>query len=128
MLPRLDGRYAGQPLLVTSNDYENQLFNGEAGVVVQDGDELAFAIRGRAEPIPLVRLSDVRPMHAMTIHRAQGSQFNEVTVLLPYERGDLVSRIHEKGDVLSLEHTAEGTAITAHVHASLAGELAAYAI
>ena len=52
----------------------------------------------------------------------------EVTVLLPYERGDLVSRIHEKGDVLSLEHTAEGTAITAHVHASLAGELAAYAI
>ena len=50
----------------------------------------------------------------------------EVAALLPYDRGDLVSRVHENGEVLSVEHTADGTLLTARVNESLAGELAAY--
>jgi exodeoxyribonuclease V alpha subunit len=94
LLPRLDGRYAGQPLLVTSNDYENGLYNGDTGVVVQDGDELVAAFRrgGDAVVFPLVRLSDVRPLHVMTVHRAQGSQFEETTVLLPPANSPLATR------------------------------------
>ncbi len=94
LVPRLDGRYAGQPLLVTANDYENGLYNGDTGVVLQQGDELVAAFRRGGAPVllPLVRLSDVRPMHAMTIHRAQGSQFDEVTVLLPLARSPLATR------------------------------------
>ncbi|MBA2717150.1 MAG: GTPase HflX, partial [Propionibacteriales bacterium] len=42
-------------------------------------------------------------------------------------RGDLISKIHEHGEVLSLEHTADGTRVSALVHAGLAGELAPYA-
>jgi GTPase len=52
----------------------------------------------------------------------------EVQALLPYERGDLVSRIHEYGEVLDLDHTADGTRVHARVHAGLAGELAPYAV
>lgn len=52
----------------------------------------------------------------------------EVDALLPYERGDLVSRIHEKGEVLHLDHTAEGTRVRARVNPSLAGELDEYAV
>lgn len=91
---RLDGRYAGQSLLVTSNDYENSLYNGDTGVVVNHGDELAAAFRRGGEPVivPLVRLSDIRPMHVMTVHRAQGSQFEEVTVLLPPATSPLATR------------------------------------
>jgi exodeoxyribonuclease V alpha subunit len=94
LLPRLDGRYAGQPLLVTSNDYENGLYNGDTGVVVEQGDELVAAFRRGGEPIvlPLVRLGDVRPLHAMTVHRAQGSQFGEVTVILPPATSPLATR------------------------------------
>ena len=94
LTPRLDGRYAGQPLLVTSNDYENQLFNGDAGVVVQQGEELVAAFRRGGEPtlLPLVRLGEVRPLHVMTVHRAQGSQFDEVTVLLPPATSPLATR------------------------------------
>jgi exodeoxyribonuclease V alpha subunit len=94
LTPRLDGRYAGQPLLVTSNDYENGLYNGDTGVVVNRGDELGAAFRRGGEPVilPLVRLSDVRPMHVMTVHRAQGSQFEEVTVLLPPATSPLATR------------------------------------
>jgi exodeoxyribonuclease V alpha subunit len=94
LLPRLDGRYAGQPLLVTSNDYENGLYNGDTGVVVEQGDELMAAFRRGGMPIvlPLVRLSDVRPLHVLTVHRAQGSQFGEVTVLLPPANSPLATR------------------------------------
>jgi exodeoxyribonuclease V alpha subunit len=87
---RLDGRYAGQPLLVTANDYENQLYNGDTGVIIVRDDELVAAFRRGL--VPLVRLSDVRPMHAMTIHRAQGSQFDDVTVLLPAADSPLATR------------------------------------
>ena len=52
----------------------------------------------------------------------------DVRVLLPYGRGDLVSRIHEEGEVLTEEHVAEGTVVRARVKAALAGELSPYAV
>jgi GTP-binding protein HflX len=50
-----------------------------------------------------------------------------VTALVPYARGDLVSRIHESGEVLSSEHMAEGTLINARVNNDLAAALASFA-
>lgn len=50
----------------------------------------------------------------------------EVRVLLPYERGDLVNRIHTAGELVSVEHTESGSLVTARVHPDLAGELAPY--
>jgi len=52
----------------------------------------------------------------------------DVEVLLPYDRGDLVSQIHENGDILSSEHTGEGTHISARVNRGLAGALEQYAV
>jgi len=52
----------------------------------------------------------------------------DVEVLLPYGRGDLVSKVHDDGTVLVEEHLAEGTRISARVHPSLAGELSGYAV
>ncbi|PRY63672.1 GTP-binding protein HflX [Knoellia remsis] len=50
----------------------------------------------------------------------------DVDVLVPYDRGDLVSRLHEEGEVLASEHVGNGTRVTAKVNADLAAELAAY--
>ena len=50
----------------------------------------------------------------------------EVSVLLPYERGDLLDRIHRGGRLLSAEHTGDGTRVVALVDAGLAAELRAY--
>jgi len=50
----------------------------------------------------------------------------DVDVLLPYERGDLVSRLHDEGEVLGSEHTSDGTRVQARVHPDLAAELTAY--
>jgi len=52
----------------------------------------------------------------------------EVDVLVPYARGDLVSRVHDDGDVLAEAHTGEGTHLRARVTAALAADLAPYAI
>ncbi|MFI5733699.1 GTPase HflX [Kribbella sp. NPDC051587] len=49
-------------------------------------------------------------------------------LLLPYERGDLVSRIHSEGAVEQLEHTGDGTRVTARVHPALADELTPYEV
>jgi GTP-binding protein HflX len=51
-----------------------------------------------------------------------------VEVLLPYDRGDLVSRVHDVGDLLEQEHTPHGTRLRAMVTPPLAAELAAYAV
>jgi GTPase len=52
----------------------------------------------------------------------------EVRVLVPYDRGDLVSRVHSTGEVVAEEHTAAGTLLAARVGADLAGLLSRYAI
>jgi GTPase len=46
--------------------------------------------------------------------------------LLPYERGDLLNRIHVSGEVDSVEHTGDGSLVRGRVHADLAGELQPY--
>lgn len=111
---RTDERYPGEPLLVTTNDYDVGLFNGDTGVVlaaagVEDAPDIldapavrdpggrlrlaAWFTRGsRPYGVPVARLGDVRPVYAMTVHRSQGSQFGRVTVVLPTADSPLATR------------------------------------
>ena len=86
--------YVGRPLLVTKNDVDLGIANGDAGIIVATpaGPRAAFA-RG-LEPLllPPAQLIDVETMHAITIHKAQGSQFEEVTVVLPPLPSALLTR------------------------------------
>jgi exodeoxyribonuclease V alpha subunit len=86
--------YVGRPLLVTANDYQLRLFNGDSGVVVDvDGQpRAAFRRDGVVTTLPTSRLSDVQTVHAMSVHRSQGSQFDRVTVVLPPAESPLLTR------------------------------------
>ncbi|MHA7649878.1 exodeoxyribonuclease V subunit alpha [Mycobacterium sp. ML4] len=90
--------YAGRPVLVTNNDYGLGVYNGDAGVTVVDGSGRQGALRamiaGADELLGFAtsRLPDVETMHAMTIHKSQGSQTTEVTVLMPPEDSRLLTR------------------------------------
>jgi exodeoxyribonuclease V alpha subunit len=85
--------YAGRPVLVTANDYGLGLYNGDTGVtVVRDGVLRAVIAGSKQQEFATSRLSDVDTMHAMTIHKSQGSQADEVTVLLPQEDSRLLMR------------------------------------
>ena len=46
--------------------------------------------------------------------------------MLPYDRGDLVARVHRQGEVLSTAHLPEGTLLHVRVGQGLAAELAPY--
>ncbi|MGH3655781.1 MAG: GTPase HflX [Micromonosporaceae bacterium] len=52
----------------------------------------------------------------------------EIHARVPYQRGDLVARVHDQGEVFWTEHTPDGTALHARVGAALAAELAAYRV
>ncbi|CQD10824.1 exodeoxyribonuclease V, alpha subunit [Mycobacterium europaeum] len=93
-LPVWSQWYAGRPLLVTANDYGLRVYNGDTGVVVARQEGLRAVIAGAAGRLEFAtsRLSDVETMYAMTIHKSQGSQADEVTVLLPPQDSHLLTR------------------------------------
>jgi exodeoxyribonuclease V alpha subunit len=85
--------YAGRPVLVTANDYGLGLYNGDTGATVLRDGTLRAVIAGTERlEFATSRLADVDTMHAMTIHKSQGSQAEAVTVLLPPEDSRLLTR------------------------------------
>ena len=52
----------------------------------------------------------------------------ELDVLVPYSRGDLIARVHERGEVLGTAHTGEGTELRVRVDQGLAAELEPYLV
>jgi exodeoxyribonuclease V alpha subunit len=90
----ISGDYVGRPLLVTANDHELRLFNGDTGVLIAmpEGVAACFERDGELTSIAPSRLADVDSVYAMTIHKSQGSQFEIATVLLPDPTSRLLSR------------------------------------
>lgn len=87
--------FAGRPLLVTGNDYGLGVFNGDTGVVVDKGGgrlRAVFASRGDVLEVRPTRLASVESLYAMTIHKAQGSQFGTVIVVLPETTSRVLTR------------------------------------
>jgi exodeoxyribonuclease V alpha subunit len=87
--------YVGRPLIVTENDHALQLFNGDIGVVVRGRDrpmEAAFERGGEIVTVSPTRLAAVDTVYAMTVHKSQGSQFQEVAFLLPAPDSRILTR------------------------------------
>ncbi len=95
---RLDGAwYVGRPILVTRNDYQLRLFNGDVGVIAEAADDPRRRVAVFAEGDGVRELSPARlPPHetvfAMSVHKSQGSEFDRVAVLLPMLPSPIVSR------------------------------------
>ncbi|HHC07748.1 MAG TPA: exodeoxyribonuclease V subunit alpha, partial [Actinobacteria bacterium] len=85
--------YPGRPVMITRNDYALDLYNGDLGVCIDtdDGPRVVFD-RETPRLVPPSHLGDHVTVHATTIHKAQGSQFDEVVVVLPDERSRLLTR------------------------------------
>ena len=87
--------YIGRPLLVTANDYSLRLYNGDTGVVVAGTEGrpvAAFERDGEVVEVSPSRLASVDTVYAMTVHKAQGSQFDTVAVLLPGPDSRILTR------------------------------------
>ena len=87
--------YIGRPLLVTANDHVLRLYNGDTGVIVRSpihGVVAAFPHAGTIVELSPRRISDIDTVHAMTIHKSQGSQFETVAVVLPEPDSPILTR------------------------------------
>ncbi len=86
--------YAGRPVMVTQNDAPRRLFNGDIGVVIdRDGAlEVVLPEGDGVRSVPRVHLGRVETVHALTIHKSQGSEFDRVVVVLPSADSLLATR------------------------------------
>ena len=88
--------YPGRPVMVLRNEYVLKLFNGDVGIVLPDanGDLMVhFAdAEGTFRAIAPARLPEHDTAFAMTVHKAQGSEFDEVMLILPAQRSRVVAR------------------------------------
>ena len=89
-----DEWYAGRPVLVTANDYGQGLYNGDLGVTVRlvDG-RLRVVVPGAdgLKEFATTRMAGVQTVHAMTVHKSQGSQAREVSVVMPPDDSPLLT-------------------------------------
>ncbi len=86
--------YPGRPVLVTQNSPDLGVYNGDTGVVVDVGGTLqaCFARGRRVHQVSPFLLEGVQTIHAMTVHKAQGSQFDRVTIVLPTPDSPLLTQ------------------------------------
>jgi exodeoxyribonuclease V alpha subunit len=87
--------YPGLPLLVTANDHDMRLYNGDAGVVIESDEQRLAAVFESAGPsvrYGLDRLGEVERCFASTVHKSQGSQFDAVAVVLPDPASPILTR------------------------------------
>jgi exodeoxyribonuclease V alpha subunit len=88
--------FAGRPVMVLRNDPGLKLFNGDIGITLPGADgalQVVFpAADGGFRALAPLRLPPHQTAFAMTVHKAQGSEFDEVLVLLPARRSRVLSR------------------------------------
>lgn len=89
-----DELYPGLPIMITENDPVVGLYNGDAGVIVRTpaGPRAAFARGGVPKLHTPLELNAFEPVHAMTVHKSQGSQFRRITLVLPPVESPLLTR------------------------------------
>lgn len=110
LVPRADGWYSGRPVLVTGNDYNLGLMNGDVGItfdwarndVLKDHGEqpepllrVAFPTSDGSGDIRWIspsRLQQLETVYAMTVHKSQGSEFNHTCLILPDRLSPVLTR------------------------------------
>ncbi|TLU66241.1 exodeoxyribonuclease V subunit alpha [Thalassotalea litorea] len=80
--------YRGRPIMITQNHYKLQLFNGDIGMLWpdQDGNLKAYFPSGDGfRQVSIPRLPPFETVYAMTIHKTQGSEFDQVAMVIPQQ-------------------------------------------
>lgn len=97
---RYSQNYRGKPILITLNQHDLELYNGDLGIVWtasrKDAEDHLYAFFPGPEEspkrFPLYRLPAHETAYAMTVHKSQGSEFEEVLLVLPQSDIPLLTR------------------------------------
>ncbi|EAR60950.1 exodeoxyribonuclease V subunit alpha [Neptuniibacter caesariensis] len=87
--------YPGRPIMITRNDQNLGLFNGDIGIAYREPDgriKVFFEQQGEVRSVLPSRLPEHQTVYAMTVHKSQGSEFTRVALLLPPVDSPLMTR------------------------------------
>jgi exodeoxyribonuclease V alpha subunit len=95
-LRREDQWYKGRPVMIARNHYALGLYNGDIGLTLPDREgrlRVFFpAADGSLRSIAPTRMPEHETAYALTVHKSQGSEFDEVLLLLPDQPSPVISR------------------------------------
>jgi exodeoxyribonuclease V alpha subunit len=98
LITSIGENYAGRPIMVTRNDHGLGLFNGDVGILWPD-TEVDGALRAwfilpdnSMKRVLPSRLPEHETAYAMTVHKSQGSEFERVLMLMPFEVNPVLTR------------------------------------
>jgi exodeoxyribonuclease V alpha subunit len=95
---RPDAWYPGKPVMVTRNDHDRKLYNGDVGMVLpvdeagdmvtacthnQDNLRACFLVGETVKTISLAQMPAYETCYAITVHKSQGSEYDHVMIILP---------------------------------------------
>ncbi len=87
------GWYTGRPVLFTKNDRSVNVRNGETGILhVIEGKEILVVEGDISRTIPVNRVQNYEPSFCMTVHKSQGSEYENVVLLLPNTINPVLTR------------------------------------
>jgi exodeoxyribonuclease V alpha subunit len=91
--------YRGRPVLITRNDYNLELFNGDIGITMPEPDSKSkdlyvyfSGVSGKLRRFLPHRLPEHETAYAMTVHKSQGSEFETVLLILPNQDYPVLTR------------------------------------
>jgi exodeoxyribonuclease V alpha subunit len=102
--------YPGRPVIVTRNDYDLRLFNGDIGIALETGAGLRVFFEdadGHIRGFSPTRLPEHETVYAMTVHKSQGSEFDEIVLALPDLESPVLDRPLIYTAVTRARHRAE---------------------
>ncbi|MBF0182034.1 MAG: exodeoxyribonuclease V subunit alpha [Magnetococcales bacterium] len=119
LIPADVGWYAGRPVMITRNDYDLGLMNGDIGVTLEVPvaggwvTRVVFPAATGVRWFAPARLADVETVYALTVHKSQGSEFSQVVLVLPDRFNPVLTReliytgITRARDVFTLASAAD---------------------
>jgi len=91
--------YKGRPVLITRNDYNLELFNGDIGITMSEPDSESKDLyvyfsgaSGKPRRFLPHRLPEHETAYAMTVHKSQGSEFETALLILPVQDYPVLTR------------------------------------
>ena len=97
VIPPRETWYPGRPILITTNSTDLELSNGDTGLALIDPDDGCLKVwfesaNGNVRSLSPLRMPAHETAYAMTVHKSQGSEFQEILLVLPEEAHPLVNR------------------------------------
>jgi exodeoxyribonuclease V alpha subunit len=124
--------YSGRPVMITQNHAALQLYNGDIGICLPDKNHynrlLVFFLRpdGSVKTVLPTRLPPCETVFAMTIHKSQGSEFDEVMIVLPDKMNPVLTKELIYTAITRAKHTVKIAAACEIFSLALAQKIVRY--